>query len=98
MNNTTPTEFRLNPRYDTRKSFYNKAVELYHDDGRIELRSYSTIVACITDSLTAPMTAEVYGWYSNTTGRHIKEFLKQHGFKAESKSQILKDYCKEEGR
>lgn len=82
-------EYNLYPRYDARASFYGKAKEIEHDDGSIELQSYSTIVAKITPH---PTTAEVYGWYSNTTGRHIKEFLKQHGFKAESKSQILKDY------
>ena len=30
--------------------------------------------------------------YSRTTLRHVKEFLKQQGYKAESKEQILKDY------
>ena len=39
-----------------------------------------------------PAYAEVYGTYSATTLRHIKEFLKQNGFKADSKSQIEKDY------
>lgn len=92
--------YELFPLYDKRASFYGKAVELYHEDNTIELRSYSTIVAKITchgyesSNLphATPPTAEVYGWYSQTTGRHIKEFLKQHGFKAENKSQILKDY------
>lgn len=81
-------EYESYPRYDARASFYHKAHELEHEDGSIELKSYSTIVAKITPH----QTAEVYCWYSNTTGRHIKEFLKQHGFKAENKSQILKDY------
>lgn len=85
------TTYELFPRYDRRNSFYGKAHEIEYEDGSIELRSYSTIVAKIT-----PSTAEVYGWFSNTTGRHIKEFLKQHGFKAENKEQILKDYYKEE--
>ena len=32
---------------------------------------------------------------SQTTLRHIKEFLKQKGFKAETKQQIIRDYLKE---
>lgn len=77
----------LEPCYDNRKSFYGKAQQFFYEDGTIELQSYSTIVARIEDG-----KAIVYGWYSNTTGRHIKEFLKQHGFWADNKAQILKDY------
>lgn len=93
--------YELYPRYDRRKSFYGKAHEIEYADGTIELQSYSTIVARIVVTKTDRFgcifrKAEVYGWYSQTTGRHIKEFLKQHGFKAENKSQILKDYYKEE--
>lgn len=85
-------EMELTARFDSRKSFYGKAVESHYDDGTIELRSYGKLVATIH----SPNTAEVYGWFSSTTGRHIKEFLKQHGFKAVNKSQILKDYYKED--
>lgn len=85
-------EMELTSRFDSAKSFYGKAVEAYFSDGTIELRSYGTLVATIH----SPDIAEVYGWFSNTTGRHIKEFLKQHGFKAVNKSQILKDYYKED--
>lgn len=88
-------EWELSPRYDARASFYGKAVEIYYSDGTIQLRSYSTIVAAVIPHPDSPNTAEVYGWFSNTTGRHIKEFLKQHGFKADTKSQILKDYSAE---
>lgn len=86
------TKYNLYPRYDARKSFYGKAVVYLRENGDIELESYSTIVACIKDATTPTSTAEVYGWYSSTTGRHIKEFLKQHGFKVVNKEQILKDY------
>ena len=36
--------------------------------------------------------AYVVDTYSQTTLRHIKEFLKQNGFKADSKKQIMEDY------
>ena len=44
----------------------------------IYLISYNTLVAIITPE----NKAIVYGLYSNTTTRHIKEFLKQNVFKA----------------
>lgn len=89
--------YELQPRYDSRKSFYGKAVvtEKYEDvdTGQkvIKLRSYSTNVANIYVG-TGATIAEVYGTYSPTTLRHIKEFLKQYGFKADSKAQIIADY------
>lgn len=84
----------LKPIYDSRKSFYNKATVTEDNNGRY-LTSYTTIVARITDKnhgYSIPAYAEVFGTYSATTLRHIKEFLKQNGFKAESKAQIERDY------
>lgn len=84
----------LKPIYDSRKSFYNKATVTEDENGRY-LTSYNTIVARITDKNNGYQItpyAEVFGTYSQTTLRHIKEFLKQNGFKAESKAQIEKDY------
>ena len=88
-------KYDLPARFDARQSFYGKAVVHHRENGDIELQSYSTIVACIKGYPSTIATAEVYGWYSSTTGRHIKEFLKQHGFKAKDKAQILNDYYKE---
>lgn len=51
------------------------------------LESYGTDVAYVQGG-----KAHVGGGYSTTTLRHIKEFLKQEGFKAETKAQILRDY------
>ena len=79
--------YELNCNYDGRKSFYGKA-NVIEQDGKKILRSYSTNVCFIEDG-----KAKVNGTYSNTTLRHIKEFLKQNGFKADSQRQILKDYC-----
>lgn len=79
--------YELNARYDTRQSFYGKAQVIEHKDGTKQLQSYSTIVTEIKDG-----KAKVFGDYSQTTLRHIKEFLKQEGFKAESLKQIMEDY------
>ena len=76
----------LEPRFDARKSFYRKAQVISIING-LQLQSYTTIVANIING-----KATVFGSYSDTTLRHIKEFLKQNGFKAETKKQILEDY------
>lgn len=82
----------LLPYYDSAKSFYGKAkvIEIEND---VFLISYDTIVAFFNRDVKV---AQVYGTYSATTLRHIKEFLKQSGFKAESKKQIENDYMKRE--
>jgi hypothetical protein len=83
-------EYELEPRYDARQSFYGKA-NVRQEDGKKVLRSYNTDVAYIKDG-----KAHVGGTYSPTTLRHIKEFLKQNGFEAETSKQIMKDYGGEE--
>jgi hypothetical protein len=79
--------YELSAQWDSRQSFYGKA-RVRNNEGDLELISYSTRVAVIYPD----NTAQVYGTYSNTTLRHIKEFLLQNGFKAENKKQILHDY------
>jgi hypothetical protein len=79
----------LIPRFDTKKSFYKKALIEYKGVNRICLYSYETLVSEIDKENNR---AKVYDTYSNTTLRHIKEFLKQYGFKADSKKQIEEDF------
>lgn len=78
----------LCPYYDSAQSFYGKAkvIEIEND---VFLVSYDTIVAFYNRETKI---AEVVDTYSATTLRHIKEFLKQSGFKAENKKQIEHDY------
>jgi hypothetical protein len=78
----------LYPVYDSRKSFYKKAIVL-EDEGVKRLRSYDTIVAEIRDG-----EAEVFGTYSATTMRHIKDFLYQNGFEVGTKKFIEDTYIK----
>lgn len=79
--------YELSTQYDSRQSFYGKA-RVINNDGDLELVSYNTRVAIVYPD----HTAQVFGSYSATTLRHIKEFLLQNGFKAENKKQILNDY------
>ena len=78
--------YLLDTQYDSRKSFYGKA-DVRQEGNKLILKSYNTDVAYIQDG-----RAVVKGTYSPTTLRHIKEFLRQNGFKADSAKQIMKDY------
>lgn len=82
--NTEP--IKLKPSYNSQKSFYGKA-RVVSRDGRLILISYRTEVAYISNG-----KAHVNGLYSATTTRHIKDFLKQNGFRVESSKQIIQDY------
>jgi hypothetical protein len=85
----------LATKYDSRASFYGKA-RVEADYPLVKLWSYTTHVATITynGQPNDKGTLEVYGVYSQTTLRHIKEFAKQYGFKAVNQAQIEKDYIK----
>lgn len=86
--------FTLEPQFDSRKSFYGKAKVSIIGEKAI-LTSYNTEVAEIHFDHFNERNGDkaiVHGDYSPTTLRHIKEFLLQYGFKAESKAQILADY------
>lgn len=88
--------FDLRAIYDARQTFYGKAVVIVEDNGSMFLRSYGTVVAEIQNKGDGIQKAIVYGDYSQTTLRHIKEFLKQNGFFADNKKQILTDYAPNE--
>ena len=78
----------LEIQYSSQKSFYGKAKIL--EDG--SLMSYSTEV--ITKKpIKNDGWADLYilnGWYSMTTGKHIKEFMLQMIGKAIGKADIMK--------
>lgn len=65
-------EYELTPRFDSRKSFYGKAIVIDYENGRQELRSYQTIVSRCRDGVV-----EHLGKWSQTTTRHQKEFERQ---------------------
>ena len=68
----------------TRKSFYGKAVMITQGD-KISLISYSTIVATYNK---ATKKANVRGWYSKTTARHINAFLNHFGLSTMTKKEM----------
>lgn len=89
--NTNIRMMELCPYYDSAQSFYGKA-KVFEIENDVYLMSYDTIVASYNRKHRIPI---VFDTYSATTLRHIKEFLKQNGFKAENKKQIENDYIKE---
>lgn len=81
--------YGLEAQYDSRKSFGGKARVETDNAGTETLYSYNTPVVKIVKGEVTLLPK----WDSSaTTLRHVKEFLKQHDLKAESKKQIAKDY------
>ena len=75
--------------HDT-KGFGGKANVEIKDDGTKVLYSYDTPVVEISKDRGVKLLPD---WkYSATTLRHVREFLRQEGFKADSARQIEKDY------
>lgn len=78
--------FEIQPLYDARKSFYNKAfVERWYTEHgtKYMLKSYGTVVAVVTPLGETGKDTEAYRveigmeYLSATTLRHVKEFLAQ---------------------
>lgn len=64
----------LEPVYDSRKSFYNKATVSLAKD-KYTLKSHETNVA---EYYPREKKLVINGWYSATTARHINEFICQY--------------------
>lgn len=77
----------LEPVYSNVKSFYGKA-RIIRENEVIKLLSYNTVIAEIKDN-----KVHINGFYSQTSTRHLKEFLQQYGFKIGTKAQLEKMYC-----
>ena len=65
--------------YDGAMSFYGKAI-IIEDEETVKLQSYDTIV-CVYDKTYN--SVKIKGWYSMTTGRHIRSFLEFLGVRVE---------------
>lgn len=81
----------LEPAYYSQFSYYGKAYTV-KDIHTIKLYSYDTLVAEVREKETV-----IHMFYSQTTTKHIKDFLYQHGKipKAPiSKKELEKRFCK----
>lgn len=78
-------KYFLYPMHSSLESFHDHAIVMvskYGDVEWIELFSYNTMVCCIKKNIL-----KINGTYSNTTIKHIKEFILQNKNK-------IKDYDK----
>lgn len=80
----------LTPQYDSRKSFYGKA-KIKENDMMRSLYSYDTLIVSI-DKTTNKVTFTSAWDASQTTLRHVKEFLYQNNLFVGSKAEIKKHY------
>lgn len=75
--------YEMDTRYDTRQSFYGKAIISELEDNickTYQLFSYGTLVAIYTEDKMSNLKQYDYlGQFSQTTTRHQKEFFKQMG-------------------
>lgn len=85
----TLNEDWLEPEYDRAQSFYKKA--RVEDDGN-KLYSYDTLVAEIKNG--KPI---IYNAQSQTTRRHIRDFLLQKGFDYDEAYKAIDDFKKSNG-
>lgn len=90
--------YNLESRFDTRKSFYNKAVvkEAVHTGKHgttksVNLYSYDTLVAKVFYSIDGTIEYICFGRYSQTTTRHQKEFFKQNGLSDKEIKDVFKN-------
>lgn len=80
---TNEKVYELSPVYDSRESFYNKAMIIETESG-FYLKSYETIVCYISKK---GLFKKMWDGYSATTQRHISEFCCQKIGKSLGKKQ-----------
>ena len=76
--------YNLETIYSTQKSFYGKAIVTELDNGHKILTSYNTNVC----ELDKNNNIVEIGYYSQTTSKHVNEFLQQNGYKKMTKKEI----------
>ena len=82
-------EYKLEPKFEGKKSYYGKAVVVCETDGNVcikTLTSYQTRVMRVEDGKLYRRQGQPC---SATTARHMREFAQQEGFDWMSKSQML---------
>ena len=80
--------YELAPQFTNQKSFYRKAFIKEHQ-GLHKLYSYDTHVMTLNDSELVYLT-DREEHYSNTTLKHMKEFLQQNAYPKVTKQQLIK--------
>ena len=86
-------KYELLSIYDSKKSFYHKAI-IEEENENIKLYSYNTLLCTLLhDNIILNNNVDQSLLFSNTTLRHIKEFLKQFYYNSDhniTKKDLLK--------
>lgn len=86
-------KYELLPIYDSKKSFCHKAI-IEEENENIKLYSYNTLVCTLLhNDIILNDNIDQSLLFSNTTLRHIKEFLKQFYYNSDkniTKKDLLK--------
>lgn len=77
----------LKPLHTKQKSFYGKAQLKETSDG-MELFSYNTLVSKYYNNGSLKVTHDS-NYLTNTTLRHINEFIQQMGYSKKTKKEII---------
>lgn len=85
-------KIELRPVIDRRKSFYGKAKILIDKQGNKFLKSYDSIIAEVVNG-KVKINTDVYLWDSQTSLRHLRDFLYQLGYEIGSKQDLIKMYA-----
>lgn len=78
------TSYELQPQFSHAKSFYRKATVEVYSNGAV-LYSYDTAVLALVNVDGKIRAFQLWSGYSQTTARHVDEFLRQNGQKPLSK-------------
>lgn len=82
--------YYLDSKYNMQKSYNNKATVTINEEKKQKiLKSYEVVVVVIEND---EVTLHNVDQWSNTTTRHVREFLLQEGKQVGAKSVILKSY------
>ena len=87
MTKTVTTKTELQPLHGNVKCYYGKAIIVENDKMRY-LYSYDTLVVAVSFENDTIILHNEHLW-SQTTLRHIKEFLQQHGKPKYTKAELL---------
>ena len=68
-------KYELTPIFENKKSYYQKAFVYQDNYGGSTLQSYNTKIVHVSKDKEITLLSD---WLSNTTLRHVREFLRQH--------------------
>lgn len=85
----------LNPKFSKNKSYYGKAQVITLDNGVLILKSYDTVVCIVLPENEDCEREIILPWFSwsQTTGKHVWDFLLQNGIKPDFDNLQFKNFA-----